>query len=93
MNQECLEWIIDNLESRLVRDGDQWCFASGDSSGRDFYKYIPIQYLEDDRIDSLAEEVWDDFDFEGYADDFDYDTFFDIFDEAFDTLVDQNLNQ
>ena len=98
-NQECLDWILDNLTYRLEKvdgkHGEQWCYPESDYSGRDFYKNIPIQHLSDDLMDTLLEEVWSDFDYEFEPDDdfMDWDTFEDLFNQVFDQLVDENLGE
>jgi hypothetical protein len=93
--QELYDWILDNLTYRLEKvdgkHGEQWCYPEGDSSGRDFYKEIPIQYLSDDSIESIAEEVFDDFEYE--YDDADWEDFHEIFEEVFYDLVDENLGK
>ena len=92
-NQELYDWILDNLTYRLEKvdgkHGKRWCYPEGDSSGRDFYKYIPLEHLEDDRIDSLAEEIFSDYEYE--YDDADWEEFYDVFEEVFYDLVDENL--
>ena len=94
-NQELYDWILDNLTYRLEKvdgkHGEQWCYPEGDSSGRDFYKEIPIQYLSNDSIESIAEEVFDDFEYE--YDDADWEDFHEIFEEVFYDLVDENLGK
>lgn len=94
-NQELYDWILDNLDYRLEkverRGGTKWCYPVGDSSGRDFYKYIPLEHLEDDRIDSLAEEIFSDYEYE--YDDADWEEFYDVFEEVFYDLVDENLGK
>ena len=91
-SQELYDYILDNLTYRFEKvdgkHGEQWCYPESDSSGRDFYKDIPIQYLSDDSIESIAEEVFDDFEYE--YDDADWDEFYAVFEEVFYSLVDEN---
>lgn len=107
--QELYDWILDNLQSKLelVEVGrrnpvEKWCYPLGDYSGRDFYKYTPIEYLDDDTIEELNTSVWDDFTYEfedtdeGFEDTDDedmFDEFDDIFKQVFDSLVDENLDK
>ena len=92
--QECLDWITDNLDSRFelvtTKDGEEWTYPVGDYSGRDFYKNVPLRYLSDEQIDHIRDEVWDDFDFEGYSDETDYELFEDLFYDAFYRFADEN---
>jgi len=93
--QECFDSILDTLtyifERVDVRGVEQWCYPRGDYSGRDFYDYIPIQYLTDDEIESIKLSASDDYDMLYDSDDYDWDTFEMLFDEAFGQLVDENL--
>lgn len=92
-NQELYDWILDNLTYRLDKvdgnQGEQWCYQESDYSGRDFYKNIPIQYLSEEKIESIEDEVFSDFEYE--YDDADWEEFHDVFNEVFDALVDENL--
>lgn len=94
-HQELYDYILDNLEYRLEKvegkDGAKWCYQLADSSGRDFYRDIPIEYLEDDRIDTLEDEVFSDFEYE-YGD-ADWEEFHDVFEEVFYKLVDENIGR
>jgi len=92
-HQELFDYILDNLQYRLTQaetnQGRKWCYQLGDYSGRDFYKDIPIEYLEDTRIESLEDEVFSDFEYE--YDDADWDEFHEVFEEVFSYLVDENI--
>lgn len=102
--QELYDWILDNLQSKLELEEvgrrnpvEKWCYRLGDYSGRDFYRYIPIENLEDDRIEELSDSVWDDLVYEGNLTDDEladiFDEFNDLFNQAFDALVDENLSK
>lgn len=92
-SEELYDYILDNLTYRLEKidgkQGEQWCYPESDYSGRDFYKNIPIQYLSEERIESLEEEVFSDF--ESDYDDVDWEEFHDVFEEVFYDLVDENV--
>lgn len=91
--QELYDYILDNLGYRLEKvdgkQGEQWCYQESDYSGRDFYKDIPIQYLSEERIESLEEEVFSDFEYD--YEDADWEEFHAAFEEVFYNLVDENL--
>lgn len=102
-NQELYDWILENLQSKLELEEvgrrnpvEKWCYPLGDYSGRDFYRYIPIENLEDDRIEELNDSVWDDLIFENDLTDDEQDDildeFNDLFNQAFYALVDENLS-
>ena len=88
--QELYDWILDNLEYRLEKSDmtdNKWCLFVGDYSGRGG-RSIPIQYLEDDRIDGLEEEVFGDYEYE--CEDCDWEEFHEIFQDVFYDLVEEN---
>lgn len=72
--KECgyYEAILDNLKYRLSQENGKWCKMKSHPSGRDFYDPFPIEYLSDDEIDQLKEEVLDDVycDYETFETDF-----------------------
>ena len=97
--QELYDYILDNLQYRLekteTREGIKWCYQLEDYSGRDFYKNIPIEYLEDDRIESLEEEIFSDYEYEydKQDDEDDWEEFHEVFEEVFYDLVDENVGR
>lgn len=94
--QELYDYILDNLQYRLeqiqTRNGLEWCLYISDYSGRDFGDSIPLQYVTEDRIEALRDEVWDDAEYECDCE-LDLDEFDDVFEEVFYNLVDENLGK
>lgn len=80
--EDALMYYLNEVDGE---DGVKWCYPLSDKSGRDFYKYVPVEHLEDSRIDQLADDVFDDIDYE-YPDEVDYDDFIDIFEDVLYSL-------
>lgn len=84
--------ISELLQDQLVIDEKgKWCLEVEHYSGH-YSDWKPIQYLDDDDIESLEEHVWDDFTYE-YGDDFEWDDFDELFQDAFYKLVDENIGR
>lgn len=90
-NTEIKDYVLDVLQNdklEIVQDkngNEKWCLPISDRSGRDFHKYVPVEHLEDSRINQLADDVFDDIDYE-YPDEVDYDDFIDIFEDVLYSL-------
>lgn len=74
-------------------DGVKWCYPLSDESGRDFYRDIPIEYLDEFHIDDLKDKVYEDansdYEYETGAG-LDWDWFCELFDNVFYSLANGN---
>ena len=52
--------VLDNLKYRLTENEGKWCKAISDPSGRDFYEYLPIEFLADYEREVLKQAVLED---------------------------------
>lgn len=71
----------DNLSYRLVKSeltNNKWCIMKGHYSGRDFYKARPIETMDDEEIEKLKLDV-----FEDMNTDFNEKEFNDLFEKTF----------
>lgn len=73
--------FFSNLKYRLEKSDlsdNKWCIKISHKSGRDFYKYRPIEMLTDDEIDNLKNEVLEDLSY-----DYNDDEFMNLFESTF----------
>lgn len=86
--QDMIEYLTDPFMNIFVKGNNKWYYQRPDSSGRDFYKSIPIYAMDEDEWERVCDEVndciddyeWDDIDKSDLVD-FIYEDFPEIFEE------------
>lgn len=88
--QDMIEYLTDPFMNIFVYDTNknEWCYQRMDSSGRDFYKSIPVYAMTENEWDMVADNLLDCIDDYEWGDidkdeitDFIYEEFPEIFEE------------
>lgn len=87
---------IDDLESILEQDTKgRWCYPRMHRSGRDFYDYVPLDYITEDEQSELLNRIieddlsLDDYDWEGLSIDEVLEELWDNSEDLFYAIIDE----